>query len=43
MKIVIPIKPLSINAAFQGRRFKTKLYKDFEDDFDNRIKCAIIT
>lgn len=24
------IKPLSINKAFQGRRFKTKDYKDYE-------------
>lgn len=24
------IKPLSINKAFQGRRFKTKQYQDFE-------------
>lgn len=33
MKITIPLKPLSVNSAFQGRRFKTKLYKDFENDF----------
>ena len=33
MKIVMPLKPLSINVAFQGRRFKTKVYKDFENDF----------
>ena len=26
------IKPLSINAAWQGRRYKTKDYKDFEED-----------
>jgi Holliday junction resolvase RusA-like endonuclease len=26
----IKIKPLSINDAFQGRRFKTKAYKDYE-------------
>ena len=25
------IKPVSVNAAFQGRRFKTPLYKDFEE------------
>ena len=24
------IKPISVNQAFQGRRFKTKLYKDYE-------------
>ena len=28
----IDIKPLSINAAFQGRRFKTPAYKKYEKD-----------
>ena len=28
----INIKPLSINECFQGRRFKTKTYKQFEKD-----------
>lgn len=28
--IKIPIKPLSTNQAWQGRRFKTKTYKDYE-------------
>ena len=28
----IDIKPLSVNAAWQGRRFKTKAYKDFEKE-----------
>lgn len=28
----INIKPLSVNAAFQGRRFKTKAYQKFEQD-----------
>lgn len=28
----LPIKPFSINAAFQGRRFKTKDCKLFEQD-----------
>ena len=27
----IRIKPLSINEAFQGKRFKTKLYEKFKD------------
>ena len=27
----IPYKPLSINEAFQGRRFKTPLYRIFTD------------
>ena len=29
----IELKPVSINEAFRGRRFKTKECKDFEDDF----------
>lgn len=28
--INLPIKPLSVNAAFQGRRFKTKESKEFD-------------
>lgn len=28
--IKIDIKPLSVNEAFQGRRFKTKKYKSYE-------------
>ena len=32
MVIKIPLKALSVNAAWQGRRFKTKTYKDFETD-----------
>ena len=28
----VNIKPLSINEAFQGRRFKTKAYKKYERD-----------
>jgi Holliday junction resolvase RusA-like endonuclease len=27
----IKIKPLSVNEAWQGKRFKTKKYKDYED------------
>lgn len=30
--IKIPLKPVSVNAAWQGRRFKTQLYKDFEQE-----------
>jgi len=30
MKKTLSIKPLSINEAWQGRRFKTKKYKDYE-------------
>lgn len=29
----IPLKPLSVNEAFQGKRFKTKKCKDFESNF----------
>jgi Holliday junction resolvase RusA-like endonuclease len=28
----INIKPLSVNQCWQGRRFKTKLYKQYESD-----------
>jgi hypothetical protein len=28
----IQIKPMSVNIAFQGRRFKTPLYKKYEKD-----------
>ena len=28
--IKIDIKPLSVNQAWMGRKFKTKLYKDYE-------------
>jgi Holliday junction resolvase RusA-like endonuclease len=29
MEIKIKIKPLSVNEAFQGRRFRTEVYNDF--------------
>ena len=32
MKITLEAKPLSINKAFQGRRFKTKDYKSYEQE-----------
>lgn len=32
INVEIPVKPLSVNKAFQGRRFKTKDCKDFERD-----------
>ena len=38
MKQKIFIKPLSINKAFQGRRFKTKLYKSYENELIPKIK-----
>lgn len=33
IKVFVNIKPLSINKAFQGRRFKTKEYKEYEKEF----------
>lgn len=38
MKIELPIKPISINAAFQGRRYKTVACKDFERDAFRLLK-----
>jgi len=34
MRISIPIKPLSVNACFQGRRFKTPAYKQYDKALD---------
>ncbi len=34
LSIKIPIKPISINVAFQGRRFKTAIAKKYERDLD---------
>lgn len=33
MKIEVPLKPMSINVAWQGKRYKTKRYKNFEKAF----------
>ena len=30
--MLLEIKPLSVNEAWQGRRFKTRKYKKFEND-----------
>jgi Holliday junction resolvase RusA-like endonuclease len=30
--ITVPIKPLSVNEVWQGRRFKTPKYKQYEKD-----------
>ena len=30
LEFTIKVKPLSVNKAFQGRRFKTREYKDYE-------------
>ncbi len=37
MKFSIPVKPLSVNKAYRGRRFKTKDYIDFESDVGKTI------
>ncbi len=37
IKKILPLKPISANAVWQGRRFKTKAYKQFREDFG---KCA---
>ena len=34
---VIKIKPLTVNQAWQGRRFKTDLYKIFERDLYHQL------
>lgn len=38
MKFKIPIKPLTVNKAWQGRRFKTKDYKQYERDIKRVLK-----
>jgi len=32
MKVNIPLKPLSVNVAWKGRRFKSDLYKNWIED-----------
>lgn len=31
--MIVKIKPLSVNQVWQGKRFKTKKYKDYEKEF----------
>jgi len=38
MKIKIQTHPLSVNKVWQGRRFKTKCYKDYEEELLYKIK-----
>lgn len=38
---VIKIKPLSTNKAWQGKRFKTVAYKDYEEELLYRLPCNI--
>ena len=40
MNIVIPLKALSVNRAWQGRRFKSKDYKEFEEAVSYLLKNA---
>ncbi len=37
---IINIKPLSVNSAWQGKRFKTKAYKQYERDVLYQLKAA---
>lgn len=38
MKISVNIKPLSINEAFQGRRFKSPKYKAYEKECLSKLR-----
>ena len=38
MKFKIPIKPLTVNKVWQGRRFKTKDYKQYEKDISTVLR-----
>jgi len=42
MKIKIPLKPLTINKAFQGRRYKTQEAKQYEKDLWHLTKAQPI-
>lgn len=37
-QIEIPIKPLSVNKAWQGRRFKTPDYKNWQKEFSYLVE-----
>ena len=38
MKLELKAKPISVNQVWQGRRFKTKLYKDYEIEISWLLK-----
>ena len=40
MKLIIPVKSISVNRAFTGRHFKTRDYIDFERDVCRVLKIA---
>ena len=41
--MLIKIKPLSINQCWQGRRFKTKVYKSYESELILKLKNTKIS
>jgi Holliday junction resolvase RusA-like endonuclease len=42
MEVTLNIKPISINQAFQGRRFKTPVYKSFEKEMLLKMPSLIL-
>lgn len=38
MKLNIPLKPLTVNKAWQGRRFKSKDYSEYEKDVNYLLR-----
>lgn len=42
LRMIIKIKPLSVNRAWQGRRFKTKQYLSYENELLFRLSSTII-
>lgn len=38
--MIVKIKPISVNAAWQGRRFKSDEYKQYESDFNKVVPRA---
>lgn len=42
MNCTINIKPLSVNEAWQGRRFKTPKYKAYEEEFLYKLPPKLI-
>jgi hypothetical protein len=41
--ILLKISALSVNQAWQGRRFKTKKYKDYEENMFQKGRLATLT
>jgi len=40
--IILNIKPASVNNCWQGKRFKTKLYKDYENEVFYRLPKGLL-